>query len=185
MGEEYGETAPFLYFTSHGDPNLAEAVRRGRTEEFRSFGWKEQIPDPQAEATFGKSQLHEELTHEEPHGTLLRFYEMLLRFRRECQLGRTGAPIVKEFEDSKALVVFQNARNHKLAMLFNFADASTDLGREILEGEWEKKIDSSDLEWLGSGTELPAKIGPSSRSALRLRPRSFAVFQRTASPSES
>ena len=30
MGEEYGEIAPFLYFTSHGDKDLGEAVRRGR-----------------------------------------------------------------------------------------------------------------------------------------------------------
>ena len=30
MGEEYGENAPFQYFTSHGDPDLVEAVRRGR-----------------------------------------------------------------------------------------------------------------------------------------------------------
>ncbi len=30
MGEEYGEESPFLYFTSHLDPDLAEAVRRGR-----------------------------------------------------------------------------------------------------------------------------------------------------------
>ena len=35
MGEEYGETAPFPYFTSHGDPALVEAVRRGRARGVR------------------------------------------------------------------------------------------------------------------------------------------------------
>ena len=34
MGEEYGETAPFPYFVSHSDPDLIEAIRRGRREEF-------------------------------------------------------------------------------------------------------------------------------------------------------
>ena len=34
MGEEYGETAPFLYFNSHGDPALIDAVKRGRQEGF-------------------------------------------------------------------------------------------------------------------------------------------------------
>ncbi len=34
MGEEYGETAPFLYFTSHSDPDLIQAVRTGRKEDF-------------------------------------------------------------------------------------------------------------------------------------------------------
>ena len=52
MGEEYGETAPFLYFVSHGDPALVEAVRRGRREEFARFTWKGEVPDPQAEETF-------------------------------------------------------------------------------------------------------------------------------------
>ena len=39
MGEEYGETAPFPYFISHSDPNLIEAVRQGRRDEFKAFGW--------------------------------------------------------------------------------------------------------------------------------------------------
>src|SRR5205085_10531548 len=37
MGEEYGETAPWQYFTSHGDPDLIEAVRRGRRQGFADF----------------------------------------------------------------------------------------------------------------------------------------------------
>jgi len=164
---------------------LAEAVRRGRTEEFRSFGWKEEIPDPQAESTFDKSRLSRELAQEEPHGTLLRFYQMLLRFRREYRLGRTGIPAVTEVEGSQALVVFPNAQQKKLAILLNFADAPTDLRPDILKDQWEKKIDSSDLEWLGPGTELPATFSPVARCSLRLQPRSFAVFERTAFPTES
>ncbi len=185
MGEEYGETAPFLYFTSHGDPNLAEAVRRGRAEEFRSFSRQDQIPDPQAESTFDRSRLKRDLAREEPHRTLLRFYQLLLRFRREWHLGQTGAPSVKEFENCKALVVLQDAQTQKLAMLFNFGDAPADLGGGILQGEWEKKIDSSDSEWLGPGTNLPSKIWASTQPAWILQPRSFAVFQRTVFPSES
>ena len=33
MGEEYGETAPFLFFTSFEDPHLVNAVREGRKRE--------------------------------------------------------------------------------------------------------------------------------------------------------
>jgi maltooligosyltrehalose trehalohydrolase len=43
MGEEYNETAPFLYFVSHGDPALIEAVRRGRREEFARFTWEGEV----------------------------------------------------------------------------------------------------------------------------------------------
>ena len=184
MGEEYGETAPFLYFTSHGDPDLAEAVRRGRAEEFQAFRWKGQIPDPQAEATFARSRLNRNLAQEEPHRTLLRFYQTLLRFRSEYRLGHTGAPSVTEFGEWKALLVSQIASSSQLAILLNFGDAPADLGTAILQGGWEKKIDSSELEWLGPGTNLPSKIGISSPSALKLRPRSFAVFARTGSSSE-
>lgn len=58
MGEEYGATQPFLFFTSHLTPELAEAVRKGRREEFARFAafsnpeLREKIPDPNAEQTF-------------------------------------------------------------------------------------------------------------------------------------
>ena len=181
MGEEYGETAPFLYFTSHTDPDLAEAVRRGRSEEFRSFGWKGQIPDPQAESTFLSSRLKHALAQEEPHRTLLRFHQMLMRFRREHSLGNVEAPSIKELASSKALVILQNVGRRQLLMLFNFGDASTGLGEEVPQGSWEKKIDSSDLEWLGPGTNLPSSLVSPAKS-LVLQPRSFAVFERAVSP---
>ncbi|MFC7513825.1 malto-oligosyltrehalose trehalohydrolase [Herbaspirillum sp. GCM10030257] len=58
MGEEFGATQPFLYFTSHLTPELADAVRNGRREEFARFNafsdpaLRERIPDPNAEQTF-------------------------------------------------------------------------------------------------------------------------------------
>jgi len=184
MGEEYGETAPFLYFTSHGDPNLAEAVRRGRAEEFEAFRWRGQIPDPQAEATFANSRLKRSLAQEEPNRTLLRFYQMLLRFRSNLRLGRAGAPSVTEFAESKSLLVLQTAGKSQLATCCNFGDVSANLGNGILQGDWEKRIDSSELEWLGPGTLLPSRIADSTLLTLTLGPRSFAVFTRTGSSPE-
>jgi maltooligosyltrehalose trehalohydrolase len=61
MGEEIGATQPFLYFTSHGDPELANAVREGRRQEFAKFASfadpakRAAIPDPNDEATFRNS----------------------------------------------------------------------------------------------------------------------------------
>jgi maltooligosyltrehalose trehalohydrolase len=78
MGEEYGETAPFQYFTSHGDEDLIEAVRKGRAEEFDDFDWEGEPPDPHDEATFNRSKL----TREEQSG-LRELYRELLRLRRE------------------------------------------------------------------------------------------------------
>lgn len=37
MGEEFGATQPFLYFTSHEDEVLIEAIRQGRRKQFTDF----------------------------------------------------------------------------------------------------------------------------------------------------
>ena len=52
MGEEYGETAPFQYFSHFSDEQLVEAVREGRRREFAAFAWQGEVPDPHDEATF-------------------------------------------------------------------------------------------------------------------------------------
>ncbi|MFW5782024.1 MAG: malto-oligosyltrehalose trehalohydrolase, partial [Candidatus Muiribacteriaceae bacterium] len=59
MGEEYGERNPFLFFVSHSDDWLIEAVRKGRRKEFRSFSWKGEPPDPQDRDTFTGSMLND------------------------------------------------------------------------------------------------------------------------------
>jgi maltooligosyltrehalose trehalohydrolase len=180
MGEEYGETAPFLYFTSHSDPDLAEAVRRGRTAEFESFSWQGEIADPQADSTFAASRLKHVLAQEEPHRTLLRFYQMLMSFRKEHALGHIGPPSVREFASSNALAALHNTRRNQLLLLFNFGNASADLADIVPDGKWEKKIDSSDLAWLGPGISMPSAIEGPARS-LALQPRSLAVFERKVS----
>ncbi len=39
MGEEWGASTPFQYFTSHSEPELATAVVEGRRREFGEHGW--------------------------------------------------------------------------------------------------------------------------------------------------
>ncbi len=82
MGEEYGETRPFLYFTSHSDPDLARAVSEGRKKEFIATGEGE-VSDPQDFATFERSKL----THrrDDQHGALRDTYRQLLKIRRRHQ----------------------------------------------------------------------------------------------------
>jgi maltooligosyltrehalose trehalohydrolase len=59
MGEEYGEPAPFQFFSDHIDKRIAEATRKGRRAEFAAFAQfaGEEIPDPQDPATFERSKL--------------------------------------------------------------------------------------------------------------------------------
>ena len=59
MGEEYGENAPFQFFSDHIDELIADATREGRRAEFASFAQfaNQVIPDPQDPATFERSKL--------------------------------------------------------------------------------------------------------------------------------
>jgi maltooligosyltrehalose trehalohydrolase len=84
MGEEWGASTPWQYFTDHPDPDLADAVRQGRRDEFAAHGWdRDDVPDPQDAATVQRSRLDwSEADHGEHH-RLLRWYRALLRLRRE------------------------------------------------------------------------------------------------------
>ncbi len=63
MGEEYGETRPFMFFTDHDDPELARSVSDGRAREFAGHGWDAvyggpiTVPDPQDPDTYRRSKL--------------------------------------------------------------------------------------------------------------------------------
>ena len=58
QGEEYGEQAPFLFFSDHVDAEIAAATREGRRREFAAFdAFGREVPDPQDRATFTASKL--------------------------------------------------------------------------------------------------------------------------------
>jgi maltooligosyltrehalose trehalohydrolase len=84
MGEEIASTAPFLFFTEHG-AELAKAVREGRRREFAKFSQfsnpknLDQIPDPNAAATFGRSK---PVAESGTAGERERLYRDLLALRR-------------------------------------------------------------------------------------------------------
>lgn len=82
-GEEWGAATPFCYFTDHDDPALGEAVRAGRRAEFAAFGWDpEQIPDPQALATFEQSRLDWTELRRPDCADLLEWHRRLIALRR-------------------------------------------------------------------------------------------------------
>jgi maltooligosyltrehalose trehalohydrolase len=83
MGEEYGEQAPFQFFSDHIDPKVAEATRVGRREEFAEFvQFAEDVPDPQDPQTFERSKL----THK-PDPEIQNLYRELLLVRSELPRG--------------------------------------------------------------------------------------------------
>jgi len=82
MGEEYGEEHPFLFFCSFEDTGLVESIRVGRRQEFASFGFPQEVPDPQATSTFAASCLTWSWAADPHKAGLRRLYQDLLRVRQ-------------------------------------------------------------------------------------------------------
>ncbi|HKN94039.1 MAG TPA: malto-oligosyltrehalose trehalohydrolase [Thermoleophilaceae bacterium] len=114
MGEEYGEDAPFQFFSDHIDKEIADATRDGRRREFAAFTefQEEEIPDPQSPDTFERSKLTRE---EDP--SLARLYGALLAARRRLPDG--DADEIAFDEEARWLRV----RRGELELVCNFSDA--------------------------------------------------------------
>ncbi|HEX6060006.1 MAG TPA: malto-oligosyltrehalose trehalohydrolase [Gemmatimonadaceae bacterium] len=95
MGEEWGETNPFLYFADHGDESLVEAVRAGRREEFKAFGWGDDVPDPFAVETFERSKLDRSKLERPEHAAIRALYRELLQLRRREPALRPGGSVYR------------------------------------------------------------------------------------------
>jgi maltooligosyltrehalose trehalohydrolase len=181
MGEEYGESAPFQYFTSHGDAALIEAVRKGRQAEFAAFGWEGQVPDPQEEATFLASKLKPALTDVEPHRTLLQLYKELLATRREFDLAGEPAPQIQEYGSAICMVAGDTRSNtgKLLAAVYEFGKtARTIEGLHLPAGKWTLRLNSADEKWRGPGDAVPAQMQSTGSVKLQLAAQSFLVFER-------
>jgi maltooligosyltrehalose trehalohydrolase len=182
MGEEYGEPAPFQYFTSHGNLALAEAVSKGRQEEFVAFGWSGKIPDPQSAATFEASKLHHQLASSEQHQALRSFYKALLKFRRDAKLSGTSVLAISQFDLENALMAMYESPGRLLAMIFNFHSHASTLSLDLPAGVWEAKIDSAAEVWQGPGSSLPARLDSyGSKVQVSVPAHSLAVLERIES----
>jgi maltooligosyltrehalose trehalohydrolase len=82
MGEEWGASTPWRFFTSHPEPELAEMIRAGRLEEFAQMEWgTSDVPDPQDPRTFEVSRLDWSEVEQSPHAELLALTKQLIDIR--------------------------------------------------------------------------------------------------------
>jgi maltooligosyltrehalose trehalohydrolase len=83
MGEEWGATTPWQFFSSHPEPELADAIRKGRLAEFAQMDWDlGTVPDPQDPATFAASKLDWSEPSRPQHAELLGLTTRLLEIRK-------------------------------------------------------------------------------------------------------
>ncbi|WP_243075029.1 malto-oligosyltrehalose trehalohydrolase [Microbacterium sp. SS28] len=149
MGEEWGASTPWQFFTSHPEPELGEATADGRALEFARMGWdRSVVPDPQDPATFERSKLRWDEASEGDHARLLALYRSLARLRRERpeltdpSLAKLGAH-AQEVPGGRVYRLTRGA----LAVLVNLGTAparfpdegdlllATDAATAVIEGE--------------------------------------------------
>jgi maltooligosyltrehalose trehalohydrolase len=140
MGQEYGEKAPFQFFTDYGDPVLQKAVREGRRKEFEHFvAFGGEVPDPQDEETFERSRLTWPVGsgQQNPHKQMLQWYRRLIALRRE--LVTPGERTCRAELVESAIVMNVPASEPKVCVIAEFPESQ----RQSAPPEW-KEILSSD-----------------------------------------
>jgi maltooligosyltrehalose trehalohydrolase len=122
MGEEWGTTTRWPFFTSHPEPELAEATGKGRLAEFADHGWNtSEMIDPQDPEAFAAAKLNWAETTEASHASVLRLYTDLIRLRRELpdlrdpRLDRVDV----EFDEAAGWIT---VRRGSLLVMANLAD---------------------------------------------------------------
>jgi maltooligosyltrehalose trehalohydrolase len=163
MGEEYAARQPFPYFTSHGDPQLAQAVTEGRRREFASFAWQGEVPDPQDPATFAAAVLQlEERTRPGHRGTHA-WYRRLLALRREhpALRGENRGERTRVLADDPGHTVILERTSPGGSLLAVLAYAKgTAVVRPPVEATWKLLLDSASTEFDGPGGAAPPELRP-------------------------
>ncbi len=177
MGEEYGETAPFLYFVSHGDPDLVRAVREGRKREFAEFHEEGEPPDAESPETFNRSTLNWDLLDQDRHQCLWRFYQRLIQLRRDipalaCLDDRA---IDARYIEAQGLISVRRWHDaSQVVCLINFQPDTVSY-IPVLDGQWQQRLNSAAATWMGSGSETP-EIWETGKMAT-LPPQSFVLYE--------
>jgi maltooligosyltrehalose trehalohydrolase len=164
MGEEWGASTPWQFFTDHPEPALAESVRKGRRREFADHGWSEdQVPDPQDPATFARSRLDWSEPGREPHRDVLDWYRDLVALRRawpELADSRLDRVRVDLDEATRWLVVHRGS----LRVVANLDAAGCRIpvpgaGEVLLASTGQVRRDGDDMLWLPGESVAVVRTG--------------------------
>ncbi len=138
MGEEYGETAPFLFFEDFGDPDLVEAVRRGRLRDFGALGADAQPPAPHALSTFEASKLRWGRAATPEGRSVFEHCRGLVAAKRAGTLGPRDPSRVHVTADAATSVI--RIETPDTLTVLNFSDQPRDTGVEAGMAPWLASI---------------------------------------------
>jgi maltooligosyltrehalose trehalohydrolase len=146
MGEEYGETAPFLFHEDFSEQVIIDGAREGRKADF-AYGGVEP-PDPHDRATFEASKLQWSLVDTPAGRRIFGYYQQLIALKRRGELGpRQRAKVVVTADRQRQLIRIESP--HTLTVM-NF---SADAHAVPDEAGWEPLLRSFEP---AAGAALPA-----------------------------
>jgi len=196
MGEDYAETAPFLYFTDHSDPDLIDKVRKGRRDEFAAFHGEGEAPDPGAEETLIKSRLDHSLKQQGKHKVMRSVYQELIRLRTTLpaltDLSKEHMEVIV-YEKPHWILMRRWHREHEVVVLFSVGHEPYELSLPIGKGHWRKQFDTSDPRWqsepnaatdgndsVAGGVSLPDTFDSDGELSVTIAPLTVVLFEKEA-----
>jgi maltooligosyltrehalose trehalohydrolase len=153
MGEEWAAATRWPFFTSHPEPELAEATGKGRLEEFAGHGWDTaQMIDPQDPKAYRSAILDWSEPTVGTHAEVLDLYRTLLALRAAEPDLRDGelAEVKVDFDDDARWLVVHRGRFRVAA---NLAEAEQSLavqGGDVV-------LATADARPSAEGLALPAQ----------------------------
>lgn len=155
MGEEYGETNPFLYFVDFGDSHLVQAVRNGRKAEFEAFGWKEELPDPKDETTLKRSKPDREKRNKPSFAQLYLLNRELINLKLNLPVLIPGQAAANTVEGPTWLRLhYANERGETAFALFNMDKGDSAIEVPAAAGAWRRVIYTEESRFQAEGGRI-------------------------------
>src|SRR3984893_1859890 len=181
MGEEFGASSPFDYFTSFADPALARAVSEGRRREYEPFFKSRTFPDPQAPETFGRSRIDWAESTCSPHRELLAFYRALIALRKSNRcLSNCRKDLIKvDFSEGKRwMVIGRGDPSGEVALTFcNLSAQEQEVPVPAGASGARLVLFTGEQRFGGApGTALPPNLVDSSQTHIKLAQFSAALY---------
>jgi maltooligosyltrehalose trehalohydrolase len=165
MGEEYGATTPFLFFTSHPEAALADSVREGRRTEFAQFTAfeRDEVPDPQHPHTFAASVLNRDDAASPAGQARRRLWTDALRLRRTTAALATGdrtlVHVLVARERRMAVLRDDPAGTAPVLIVANADDDDATIDLDV-SGDWQTRWASTAERYGGAGAPVRLSTTP-------------------------
>ncbi len=160
MGEEYGENAPFLFFTDFSNKVLGKKVFVGRKREIKKNGWKGESPDPQDSATFSCSKINWERRSKGKGRKILEYYKTIISLKKAFADSDPNKCLQTKFlmcKDEPLLIIQKETSEATMVTVANFGNQICHYMFPFNDGSYVKVVDSADTAWLGPGSVLPVR----------------------------